>query len=205
MSFLDASQGFYQIPMALEDQRKTAFVTEGGVYHFLVMPFGLKNAGATYQRLVNRMFCNELGKTMEAYVDDMLVKSIKSNDHIDDLSRCFDILRVYGMKLNPMKCTFGVRGGKFLGFMVNERGIEANPDKIKAILEMPQPRSVNDVQKLVGKLIALNRFISRSAERNLPFFKLFRKGATSDKAFEWTPECHQAFEDIKKYLTTPPC
>ena len=103
------------------------------------MPFGLKNAGATYQRLVNKIFKDQIGKTMEVYVDDMLVKSLKTEEHIRNLKETFDILRRYKMKLNPSKCSFGVSSSKFLGFMVNHRGIEANPAKIQALLDMEPP------------------------------------------------------------------
>ena len=153
LSFMDAYQGFYQIRMAKEDIERTAFFAAGAVYCFVVMPFGLKNAGATYQRLVNKMFAEEIGKTMEVYVDDMLVKSKTEEDHIAHLSKCFSILRKYGMKLNPAKCTFGVKGGKFLGYLVTERGIEANPEKIKAIQDLPHPTCLAEVQQLVGKII----------------------------------------------------
>ena len=101
------------------------------------MPFGLKNAGATYQRLVNRMFKMQMGTTMEVYIDDMLVKSTITELHIAHMSEAFQVLREYNMKLNPAKCAFGVSAEKFLGFIVNNRGIEANPDKIKAVLDMP--------------------------------------------------------------------
>ncbi|KAL0374608.1 UNVERIFIED_CONTAM: Ribonuclease HI [Sesamum radiatum] len=124
------------------------------------MPFGLKNAGATYQRLVNSMFQKQIGKNMEVYIDDMLVKSQKKEHHINDLTECFEILKKFGMKLNPSKCTFGVRGGKFLGFMVSQRGIEANPEKIEAIINMQPPGTTKEVQKLTGRIAALNRFIS---------------------------------------------
>ncbi|KAL2251241.1 UNVERIFIED_CONTAM: Retrovirus-related Pol polyprotein from transposon [Sesamum indicum] len=141
-SMMDAYQGYHQIFMAKEDAENTAFVTKKGVYCYDVMPFGLKNAGATYQRLVNCMFKDHIGSTMEVYVDDMLVKSKKEDDHLTNLRTTFDIMRSYGMKLNPSKCTFGVRGGKFLGYMVSERGIEANPEKIKAIMQLGSPKSV---------------------------------------------------------------
>ena len=91
------------------------------------------------------MLKEEIGKTIEVYVDDMLVKRKEENQHVSHISKCFSILRKYGMKLNPEKCTFGVKGGKFLGYMVTERGIEANPDKIKAILDLPQPKNINEV------------------------------------------------------------
>ncbi|KAL0295510.1 UNVERIFIED_CONTAM: Retrovirus-related Pol polyprotein from transposon opus [Sesamum angustifolium] len=104
------------------------------------MAFGLKNAGATYQRLVNNMFREQIGRDMEVYIDDMMVKSQKKENHKQDLQDYFGILQHFRMKLNPTKCTFGVRGGKFLGFMISQRGIEANPEKIKAILEMNPPK-----------------------------------------------------------------
>ena len=145
------------------DQEKTSFITGQGTYCYRVMPFGLKNAGATYQRLVNRMFQKQIGTTMEVYIDDMLVKSTAAELHIAHLSEAFQILREYNMKLNPAKCAFGVSPGKFLGFIVNNLGIEANPDKIKAVLDMPSPSSIKDVQRLTGRIAALSRFVSRAS------------------------------------------
>ena len=129
LSFMDAFSSYNQISMDSDDQEKTSFVTGQGTYCYRVMPFGLKNAGATYQRLVNRMFQKQIGTSMEVYIDDMLVKSTTSKLHIAHLSEEFQILREYNMKLNPAKCAFGVSVGKFLGFIVNNQGIEANPDK----------------------------------------------------------------------------
>ena len=120
-----------------DDQEKTSFVTGQGTYCYRVMPFGLMNAGATYQRLVNKMFKKQIGASMEVYIDDMLVKSTTTGIHIAHMSEAFQILREYNMKLNPAKWAFGVSAGKFLGFIVNNRGIEANPDKIKVVLDMP--------------------------------------------------------------------
>ena len=125
LSFMDAYSGYNQISMYGPDQAKTAFITDRGLYCYKVMPFGLKNAGATYQRLVNKMFTEQIGKTVEVYVDDMLVKSTAPEQHLTNLREVFAILRKYKMKLNPTKCAFGVASGKFLGFMVNQRGIEA--------------------------------------------------------------------------------
>ena len=130
-----------------DDQEKTSFVMGQGTYCYRVMPFGLKNAGTTYQRLVNRMFQKEIGASMEVYIDDMLVKSTTAELHITHLSGAFQILREYNMKLNPAKCVFGVSAGKFLGFIVNNRGIEANPDKIKVVLDMPPPSNIKEVQR----------------------------------------------------------
>ena len=130
------------------DQEKTFFVTSQGLFCYEVMPFGLKNTGATYQRLVNHMFRPQIGRNVEVYVDDMLVKSLDEGKHLDDLQETFDTFRRYNMKLNPSKCSFGVASGKFLGFMVSHRGIEANPEKIKAILDMKPPQNVKEVQSL---------------------------------------------------------
>ena len=128
MSFLDAFQGYHQIPLALNNQEKTAFVTPIGNYHYKVMPFGLKNAESTYQRMMTRMFEPQLGKNIEVYVDDMVVKSKVVSEHMGDLGAIFDILREYKLCLNSSKCSFGVGSSKFLGYMVTHRGIEVSPD-----------------------------------------------------------------------------
>ena len=128
MSFLDAFQGYHQIALAVDDQEKTAFVTLIENYHYKVMPFGLKNIGATYQRMMTRMFELQLGKNIEIYIDDMVVKSKVESDHVNDLENIFDILRRYKLRLNASKCSFGVGSRKFLGYMVTHRGIEVNPD-----------------------------------------------------------------------------
>ena len=184
--------------MAEEDQEKTAFVTSQGLYCYRVMPFGLKNARATYLRLVNQMFKKQIGRNVEVYVDDMLVKSRKEEDHLDDLRETFNTLRQYHMKLNPSKCAFGVSSGKFLGFIVSQRGIKANPEKVRAILEMRSPRTTKEVQSLTGRVAALNRFVSKATDKCLPFFK------TLKKAFAWTDECEAAFQELKHYLSNPP-
>uniref|UniRef100_A0A2N9IMK3 Uncharacterized protein n=1 Tax=Fagus sylvatica TaxID=28930 RepID=A0A2N9IMK3_FAGSY len=198
LTFMDAFSGYNQIMMDESDQEKTSFITSKGLFCYRVMPFGLKNAGATYQRLMNKMFHHQIGRNMEVYVDDMLVKTKDDMKHLEDLKETFETLRQYRMKLNPSKCVFGVSSGKFLGFMVSQRGIEANPDKIKAVLEMTPPRSTKEVQSLTGRVAALNRFVSRATDKCLPFFKTLRK------AFVWTDECQQSFEELKRYLTSPP-
>ena len=147
------------------------------------MPFGLKNVGATYQRLMNKMFTNQIRRNVQVYVNDMLVKSRREDDHLEDLKETFDTLRSYNMKLNLSKCAFGVTAGKFLGFMVSQRGIKANPNKIRAIVEMALPKNVREVQSLNGKVATLNRFVSRATDKCLPFFH------TLKKSFEWTAEC----------------
>ncbi|KAK8946755.1 hypothetical protein KSP39_PZI006372 [Platanthera zijinensis] len=133
LSFMDAYSGYNQIKMNLADEEHTTFRTDMGVYCYTVMPFGLKNARATFQRLMHKVFKDLLGNIMEVYVDNMLVKSLRRSSHIKDLDECFQLLRHYRMRLNPSKCAFGVTPGKFLGFMVTQRGIEANQEKIKAL------------------------------------------------------------------------
>uniref|UniRef100_A0A2N9J3R3 Uncharacterized protein n=1 Tax=Fagus sylvatica TaxID=28930 RepID=A0A2N9J3R3_FAGSY len=198
LTFMDAFSGYNQIMMDDGDQEKTSFITSKGLFCYKVMPFGLKNAGATYQRLMNKMFHHQIGRNVEVYVDDMLVKTKDEVNHMEDLKETFETLRRYRMKLNPSKCVFGVSSGKFLGFMVSQRGIEANPDKIKAVLEMTPPRTTKEVQSLTGRVAALNRFVSRATDKCLPFFKTLRK------AFIWTDDCQKAFEELKRYLTSPP-
>ena len=145
LSFMDAFSSYNQIRMDEIDQEKTSFITSQGLFCYKVMPFGLKNVGATYQRLVNQMFHPQIGRNVEVYVDDMLIKSLDEEKHLDDLQETFDTLRRYNMKLNPSKCAFGVSSGKFLGFMVSHRGIEENPNKIQVILDMEPPRNIKEV------------------------------------------------------------
>ena len=154
----------------------------------------MKNAGTTYQRLVNHIFRPQIGWNVEVYVDDMLVKSLDEGEHLDDLQETFNTLRRYNMKLNPSKCTFGVASGKFLGFMVSHRGIEANPKKIKEILDIKPSQNIKEVQSLIGRVAALNKFVSKATDKCLPFFRVLKK------AFEWTDECQKAFQDLKMYL-----
>ena len=144
------------------------------------------------------MFTQQIGRNVQMYMDDMLVKSRREEDHLEDLRETFDTIRSYNMKLNPGKCTFGVTTGKFLGFMVSWGGIKANPDKIRAIVEMAPPRNVKEVQSLNRKIAALNRFVLRTIDKCLPFFR------TLKKSFEWTAECQQAFEELKAYLSALP-
>ena len=133
MSFLDAFQGYHQIPLVVSDQEKTAFVTPIGNYRYKVMPFGLKNAGSTYQRMMTRMFESQLDKSIEVYVDDMVVKSKVVSKHVGDLGVFFNILRKHNLRLNASKCSIGVGFDKFLGYMATHRVIEMNPNQIKVI------------------------------------------------------------------------
>ena len=183
LSFMDAFSGYNQIKMKEEDQERTSFVTSQGLFCYKVMPFGLKNAEATYQRLMNKMFAHQIGRNVQVYIDDMLVKSLREKDHLNNLQETFDTLRSYNMKLNPSKCVFGVTAEKFLGFMVFQKGIEVNPEKVRAIIELGPLRTMKEVQNLNGKIAALTRFISKATDKCLPFFRILRK------LFEWTDEC----------------
>ena len=131
LSFMDVYSDYNQIRMCPEDEDKKAFTTNRGLYYYKVMPFNLKNAGATYQHLVYKVFIELIGKTMEVYIDDMLLKSLRKENHVLDLREMFALLQRYNMKLNPAKCAFGVGSGKFLGFMANNRGIEAKPTRAR--------------------------------------------------------------------------
>ena len=146
------------------------------------------------------MFEGQLGKNVEAYIDDMVVKSKKVYEHLGDLDEVFTVLRKHRLRLNVSKSSLGVGSGKFLGYMITHRGIEVNPDQIKAIHNLHPPRNPKEVQRLTWMMAALNRFISRSADQCRPFFQLLHKW----KDFTWSEEYDKAFEDLKAYLAHPP-
>jgi hypothetical protein len=200
LSFLDCYSRYHQISLAKEDEEKTAFITPFGAFCYTSMSFDLKNAGATYQRAIQTCLADHWGKCVKSYVDDVVIKTENSENFIEDLQLVFNSLRRYRWKLNPEKCVFGVPAGKLLGFIVSHRGIEANPEKIEAIMRMEAPRSQKKVQRLTGCMAALSRFISRLGEKGLPFYKLLKK---VDK-FQWTSEAHEALDALKKLLTTTP-
>ncbi|GJW36456.1 reverse transcriptase domain-containing protein [Tanacetum coccineum] len=160
---LPVIDGKIESVMAEDDEEKTAFYTDQGTYCYMRMSFKLKNAEATYQRLVDTAFQSQMGRNLEAYVDDMAIKSSDEKGLISNIAETFDNLRRINMKLNPKKCSFGVEKGKFLGYMVTSEGIRANPQKMKAIEDMQSPRTLKEMQRLNGKLAAMNRFLSRSA------------------------------------------
>ena len=144
------------------------------------------------------MFSHQIGRNVEVYVDDMLVKSKEEANYLDDLKETFSTLHKYNLELNPAKCFFAVASGKFLGFMVSQRGIQANPDKVKVIIEVKSPKTLKEVQSLTGKVAGLDRFVSRAMNKCLPFFKVLKK------AFQWTDECEKALAKLKEYLTKSP-
>ena len=200
LCFLDAYSGYHQIRMKESDQKATSFITPFGTYCYVTMPFGLKNAGATYQRTMQRCLKDQIGRNVHAYVDDIAVMTRKGSDLISDLTETFDNLRRYKMMLNPLKCVFGVPAGKLLGFIVSHRGIEVNPEKIKAILCIKRPTCLKDVQRLTGCVAAISRFVSRLGEKALPLYKLLKK---TDK-FVWDDAADAALRGLKEILTSPP-
>ncbi|RDX65933.1 Retrovirus-related Pol polyprotein from transposon 17.6, partial [Mucuna pruriens] len=200
LSFMDAYSGYNQIRMHPLDEEKTAFITDKGAFCYQVMSFGLKNGGATYQRLMDKIFKEMLGRDVEVYVDDMVARSQCMEEHCRALGRIFEVLRKHRLRLNPNKCSFGVKAGKFLGFMLIERGIEANPEKCQAIANVRSPRSVKEVQQFMGKLTSLAQFISKSVEMSTPLFATLKKG----EKFVWTNECEEAFLRLKAMMATPP-
>jgi dsDNA-binding SOS-regulon protein len=200
LCFLDCYSGYHHITIKEEDQEKTAFITPFGAYCYMTMSFGLKNAGATYQRAIQACFKRQLNKNIEAYVDDMVIKTRNSDTLITDLEDTFASLREYRWKLNPNMCVFGVPSGKLLSFIISHRGIEDNPEKISTITNIKAPTCIKDVQKLTGCMAALNRFISKLGERGLPFFKLLKH----QEKFAWTLEADQALAQLKDFLSKPP-
>jgi hypothetical protein len=205
MSLLDCYSSYHQIWMKKEDEPKTSFITPSGTYCYLRMPEGLKNAGASFSRITTKVLSSQIGRNVLTYVDDIILKSTKQEHHVADLQETFANFRRAGLKLNPEKCVFRVKKGKFLGCLVSTKGIKANPSKIEAILRMEPPKSQKGAQRLTGRLASLNRFISRSAERNLPFFEVLKLA----EVFQWGPTQQKAFEELKQYLIelttlTPP-
>jgi hypothetical protein len=202
MSLLDCYSGYHQIWMKMEDEPNTSFITPSGTYCYLRVPEGLKNVGGSFNRTTAKVLHSQIGRNVLTYVDDIIVKSTKQENHVADLQETFANFRQAGLKLNPEKCVFGVNKGKFLGCLVSTKGIEANPSKIEVILRMEPPNSKRvthskkGAQWLAGWLASLNRFISRSAERNLPFFEILKLA----KVFQWGLAQQRAFEELKQYL-----
>ncbi|CAN6542153.1 unnamed protein product [Malus baccata var. baccata] len=204
LSFMDGNCGYNQIMMAQEDIHKTTFRCPGhmGAYEYLVMPFGLKNAGATYQRAMNAIFHDLIGYNMEVYIDDIVVKSKIEVQHLIDLRQALTRMRIHKLKMNPKKCVFGVRAGNFLGFLVHQRGVEVDKNKFRAIMESLPPTKKMQLQRLLGKINFLRRFIANLAGKIQPLTHLLR--LKDIESFEWGPPHQKAFDIIKAYLTYPP-
>jgi len=198
-SFMDGFSRYNQIKMAPEDMEKTTFIPLWGTFCYKVMSFGLKNAGATYQRAMVALFHDMMHKEIEVYVDDMIAKSESEAEHILNLRKLFERLRKFKLKLNRTKCTFGVKSGKLLGFIVSQKGIEVDPDKMHAIIEMPNPNTEKEVRGFLGRLNYIARFISQLTATCEPVLKLLRK----NQVVKWNEDCQAAFDKIKQYLQDP--
>nr|GEU96253.1 reverse transcriptase domain-containing protein [Tanacetum cinerariifolium] len=180
--FMDAYKGYHQIQLAESDEEKTAFHTGQGVYCYTKMSFGLKNASATYQRLVDKAFDNKIGRNIEVYVDDLVIKSHTKAEMLRDIGETFRM---------------------FLGYMITPERIKPCPQKTEAVLQLPSPRTIKEVQSLNGKLASLNIFLSKSVEKSLPLFKTLKK-CIKKSDFHWTSKAEQAFKQLKQHLSELP-
>jgi hypothetical protein len=204
ISFLDGNAGYNQIFMAEEGVFKTTFICPIfiGLFEWVVMAFGLKNVVATYQRAMSLIFHELLGNTVEVYIDDIVVKSAEFSSHIVDLRKSFDKMCWYGLKMNPRKCAFGESTGKFLGFIIHEHGIGIDPDRIKSIRNVGPPTCKPKMQKFLGKVNYLRRFISNLVGKTDAFTPILR--LKNDVEFTWGAEQQEAFDLIRKYLSSVP-
>jgi hypothetical protein len=204
ISFMDGNAGYNQIFMAMEDVAKTTFRCPGhiGLFEWIVMTFGMKNAGATYQRATNYIFHELIGKIVEIYIDDVVIKSLDHESHLADVRKTLECTRKHGLKMNPNKCAFGVSAGEFLGFLVHEGGIEVGKKSMKAIDEVVPPTNIKELQSLLGKINFVRRFITNLLQKVLPFSPMLR--VKKDQKFVWGDEQQKAFNEIKEYMKKPP-
>jgi hypothetical protein len=174
--------------MAIEDISKTAFRCPGNIdlFEWIVMTFGLKNAGATYQRAMNYIFHELIDKIVEIYIDDVAIKSLNHDMHLEDVKRTLECTRKHGLKMNPNKCAFGVSAAEFLGFLVHEGGIEVGKKSMKDIDEVVPPTNLKELQSLLGKINFVRRFISNLSQKVLPFSPLLK--LKKDQKFMWGDE-----------------
>lgn len=185
--------------MAPDDMEKTTFITPWGTFCYMVIPFGLKNVGATYQHAMVTLIHDMIHKEIEVYIDDMIAKSQTEEENLVNLEKLFARLRKFKLRLNPSKCIFGVRSNKLLGFIVSQQGIEVDSEKVKAIQAIPDPKIEKEVCGFLGRLNYISRFISHLTATWEPIFKLLHK----DQAVVWNENCQNAFEKIKEYLQEP--
>jgi hypothetical protein len=196
MALLDYFSGYHKIWLREEDEENTSFITPFGTYYYLRMPEALRNASSIFGRMTKAALKDQVGKDILSYINDIVMISKTRKNYITDLAETFANMHETRLKLNPEKCVFGMTKGKVLGCLVPTKGIEANPDKIKVIIQMQPPQSRKDVQKLIGRVASLNQFILKLAEHSLPFFTIL-KGFSN---IEWVVEQQKAFDDLKGYL-----
>ena len=199
-SFMDGFSGYNQIRMSPKDAAKTAFRTPIGNFYYTVKPFGLKNAGATYQRAMTAIFHDMMHKEIEDYVDDIVVKSKARENHFYDLRKVFERYRLYKLRMNPLKCAFGDFAGKFLGFLVHQQGIDVDPSKAQAIAAMKPPTTIKELKSFLNKLSYIKRFILSLAALTAAFTPLLKKG----RPCRWSQKCQQAFSQLQHLMTKLP-
>ena len=199
-AFMDGFSGYNQILMSPKDAEKTTFRTPIGNFYYTVMPFGLKNARATYQRTMMAMFHEMMHREIEDYIDDIVVKSKKREDHLAVLQKVFERCRLYKLKMNPLKCAFGVSAGKFLGLLVHQRGIDVDPTRASTIATMKPPTTHKELKSFLGKLSYIRRFIPGPATVTSTFAPLLKKGVP----FCWSFECQQASEKVQDIMAKLP-
>jgi hypothetical protein len=204
ISFLDSNAGYNQIFMAEEDMSKTAFICPRfvGLFEWVVMTFGLKNAGVTYQRAMNLIFHDLIRVIMEVYIDDIVIKSAAHKSYLADLHLALERMCRYGLKMNPLKCAFGVSARKFLSFIIHDKGIEVDSKRIENNKNVQSPTCKKDLQKFLGKVNYLRRFITNLSEKIIPFTHILKLKDESE--FTWGAKQQEAIENIKEYLSTPP-
>jgi hypothetical protein len=197
---LDGFSGYNQVLVHPDDQGKTAFTTPWGTFMYVNMPFGLMNAGATFQRAMDIAFVEESSKFIVIYLDDVTVFSQSDDEHLRYLRRVFEKCRRFGISLNPKKCLFGLEEGKLLGHIISKEGIKIDPSKIEAILKLEHPRNLKELQSFIGKINFLRRFILNLAKLLRNITNMLKK----DVKIKWDSESRQSFEQVKQALTEAP-
>ena len=199
-SFMDGYSGYNQIRMAAKDAKKTTFRTLIENFYYTVMPFGLKNVGATYQRTMTAIFHDMMHKEMEDYVDDIVVKSKTRTGHLQVLEQVFKRCKEYKLRMNPMNCAFGVSAGKFLGFLIHHKGISVDLARATSITTMKRPTTVRELKSFLGRVSYIRRFVSGLASVTCGLSKLLKKGTE----FIWGTEQQEAFQRIQQIMNHLP-
>ena len=204
LSTIDLRSGYWQVAMDEDSKEKTAFITHKGLFQFNVMPFGLTNAPATFQRLMDIVLAGLKWQCCLVYLDDVIIYSPTFEQHLIDLEKVFQALKSANLTLKASKCQFCRREMKYLGHVITRNGIKPDPDLIKSVANFPQPRKVKDVQSFLGLTGYYRRFIKDYAKIAEPLLKQIRNSQRSNHHLQWSPECADAFETLKKKLTHAP-